>query len=86
MIRLLGNSCRIHDCNSLLAWSARNALGLMRRRATRHAWLLLVSVPALSLDANALPGDISCNLRDEIAGRVIDIRFECARLRVAVLS
>lgn len=65
---------------------ARNALGLKGRKATRLAWLFLVSVPALSLDANAVPGDISCNLRDEIAGRVIDIRFECARLRVAVLS
>ena len=43
-------------------------------------------MPIGSLDANPLPGDISCNLRDEIAGRVIDIRFERARLRVAVLS
>lgn len=43
-------------------------------------------MPAYSLDANALSGDVTCNLGDEIARGVIDVRSECAFLRVTVLS
>jgi len=43
-------------------------------------------MPSGSLDVNALPRNIPCNFGDEIAGGVIDIEFECSRLRIAVLS
>jgi len=36
----------------------------------------LLIIPSGSLDADALPADIPCNLGDEVAGRVIDVQRE----------
>src|SRR5215471_21336481 len=47
---------------------------------------LLVSVPALSLNLNPLPGDPPRDFRFEVAGRVVEIQLKRPGLHIAVVT
>ena len=47
---------------------------------------LLVSVPALSLNLNPLPGDTPRDFILKVAGRVVEIQLERSGLRSAVVT